>query len=151
MEDEPNDDRESSRAGGAMRRGMLRGLVGGAAAMALGGFSGAASAKRRTTKKSRCKRCPKICETRSVVFCRPTPDIATEACVCARNASGGSSCVDIHVGLRCSATNQCLRDADCPADHACIAVDDVHCCPPEAEGQPAPTGNLCVPTCKPAK
>lgn len=149
MNDQCRDNRQSG-CGGTVRRGLLRGLAASAATVAVGRFGGESSAKPKKAKKSLCRRCPKICESPHVVFCRPTPNIATEECVCARAASGGSTCVNIAGGLGCAAADQCAVDANCPAGHACIKVDAVHCCPPPDTGEPAPTGNLCMPICKPA-
>jgi hypothetical protein len=143
VNDERVDDLESGR-GGAVRRGMLRGAALGIAAVALGRFGGELAAKPKKKKKSLCKSCPKLCETADIVTCKPV--VNQEVCACARTTTGESTCVGFTSGnIGCQATDQCQTDADCPANNACIKVDDVNCC------TPGMTGNLCKPICKPGK
>jgi hypothetical protein len=144
VDDDRVDDLEPGR-GGKVRRGMLRGLAAGVAAVAIGRFGGATAAKRKK-KKPLCKRCPKFCEAKDVVLCRPTPNPETVLCVCARTTAGGSTCVNVRAGDDCSATDQCRADADCPSNNACITVHAITespagCC------DPGMTGNLCKPIC----
>jgi hypothetical protein len=146
MDNKRVDALESGRAATA-RRGMIGGLTAATAAAALGRF-GVANAAKRKKKKSLCKRCPKYCEARDIVLCRPTANPEAELCACARATDGGSTCVDIRAGDDCSATDRCQTDADCPADNACIAVHavagaSVDCCPVGM------TGSLCKPICTP--
>jgi hypothetical protein len=155
-------------AEGTVRHGLLRGLpaVGLGALVSL--FSREAVARRKKKKRKKknsrpptatvpppspppppplpplCERCPKLCESRNVVLCKPRTE--TERCACAWTTTGKSVCVNtitIFDTGKCKATNECERDSECGAGQACILIDDTNCCPA------GNSGNLCFPICTP--
>jgi hypothetical protein len=126
------------------RRALLTGLSASALAAAAGLTAAQTEAKKRKKRKKKekpvCTRCPKICEGPDIVLCRPSPDIEVELCVCAWTTTGNVACIDFRQ-VTCTAADECQFDGDCGPNHACILVDEVHCC------TPGNTGNLCAPLC----
>jgi hypothetical protein len=122
-------------AGSTARRGFLNGLAAAALSAALAAIGGDEAAAKK--KKGVCQGCPKVCETRNLVFCKPVTE--DEQCACARTTSGTSACLNF--ARPCADEDECRVDGDCGPEQACVSVRGGFCC--NDSGQ----GNQCLDKC----
>jgi len=98
------------------RRGVLRGLAGGALAAVFGGRALDASAQFTDADDAVCEGQQVICNAAGV------PGFTcAEGCVCARNVSGTKQCVN-GLGDTCRNRKRCNRNKDCGSGRVCIRV-----------------------------
>jgi hypothetical protein len=109
------------------RRGVLRGLAGGAFAAVFGGTAFGAAAQVGTTEFDL------TCRQQGVKFYCNDPAPVTECgpgnlgCRCARGRESGRFCIEQPTGGCPSKSERCRQNSDCRSNEVCVSIRD--CCP----------------------
>jgi hypothetical protein len=123
----------------ASRRGLLRGLAGGALALAVGA--------RRIEHAA----ADGVCDNGCGSLCEPIPaqifcNFKNDNCACFKSTSGAVHCGD-STTRPCpvpGATDECQQDSDCAPNEICVRTAGGVCC---ADAATQAQVNICVPKC----